>query len=134
MTTTTTTEQRVVASPPRNLETIAWRWMRISGFLLIPLVWVHTILQDVIVGVHAIDVSYVAMRWANIGWRVFDALLLGFAFAHGMYGVKQVAYEYIHQPTRRKVIAWIILIAWLVITSIGAIAIVGGVNQDFPLE
>ncbi|HZW04705.1 MAG TPA: hypothetical protein VFF68_12305 [Anaerolineaceae bacterium] len=134
MATTTTTERRIVTAPPRNLETIAWRWMRISGFLLIPLVWIHTLLQDILVGVHAIDLNYVAFRWASLGWRVFDALLLGFAFAHGMYGVKQVAYEYIHNPSRRRVVAWIILIAWLLITLTGAIAIVGGVSQDFPLE
>ena len=37
--------------------------MRYSAFLLIPLAWGHLILQDVIVGVHSIDLDYVAMRW-----------------------------------------------------------------------
>jgi succinate dehydrogenase / fumarate reductase membrane anchor subunit len=134
MTTNPTTPSRVIANPPRTLETHAWSWMRISALLLIPLVWIHALLQDIIVGVHRIDVNYVAERWANLGWRVFDILLLGFAFAHGMYGVRQIAYEYIHQPTARKVVSTFLFLFWLVITAIGATALIAGVNQKFPLQ
>ena len=73
---TATTEQirRVKVRP--NYDHVAWKWMRYSALLLVPLVWFHLILQDVIVGVHAMDLDYVAQRWANIGWRIYDALLL----------------------------------------------------------
>ena len=63
-----------------NYESIAWKWMRYSGLLLIPLSWGHVLIQDVLVGVHQIDIDYVAMRWATLGWRVYDFLLLAFAF------------------------------------------------------
>jgi len=119
---------------PGAFERHAWTWMRISGVLLIPLVWIHTLLQDVIVGVHAIDVNYVAARWANLGWRIFDVFLLGFAFVHGMNGVRQVAFEYIHSPRARRITAGVIFALWLVISAIGAIALIGGVNQEFPLQ
>jgi succinate dehydrogenase / fumarate reductase membrane anchor subunit len=69
--------------------------MRYSGLLLIPLAWGHVLIQDVLVGVHRIDLDYVAMRWAMLGWRVFDFLLLAFAFAHGMNGLRQVLNDYI---------------------------------------
>lgn len=131
--TTATNEPRTVTRPQRNLETIAWRWMRLSGFLLIPLVWIHVLIQDVLVGVHRIDLNFIAARWANLGWRVFDIFLLGFAFAHGMYGVRQVAFDYVQNPRTRKIISAVIFFFWLVITAIGAAALIAGVNTDFPV-
>jgi succinate dehydrogenase / fumarate reductase membrane anchor subunit len=109
-------------------ENIAWRWMRYSAFLLIPLAWGHVIIQDLLIGVHAIDLDYVAMRWASLGWRIYDISLLGFAFAHGMNGLRQVMGEYFHAPAARLVISWGLFILWFVITAIGAIAVIGGVQ------
>jgi succinate dehydrogenase / fumarate reductase membrane anchor subunit len=103
--------------------------MRYSAVLLIPLAFGHLILQDVLVGVHAIDLDYVAMRWASLGWRVYDAALLFFAFALGMNGLRQVLMDYIKNERAFRVVSWILLIGFLVISSIGAIAIVGGVRQ-----
>jgi len=113
----------------QNYETIAWKWMRYSGILLIPLVWFHVILQDVLVGVHAIDLNYVAERWAMLSWRVYDVALLAFAFAHGVNGLRQVLLDVFHSDTSRRVMSWALLIFWFVISAIGAIAIIGGVRQ-----
>jgi succinate dehydrogenase / fumarate reductase membrane anchor subunit len=124
--TTSTTQRRVQV--PKTFETRAWLFMRYSAVLLIPLVWIHVILQDVLVGVHAIDLDYVAMRWATLGWRVYDVALLGFAFAHGMNGARTVLRDYIHKPPLRRAVDWVLLIAWALITAIGAVAIVGGVR------
>jgi succinate dehydrogenase / fumarate reductase membrane anchor subunit len=111
-----------------SFENTAWTWMRYSGLLLIPLAWFHIILQDAIVGVHAIDLDYVAMRWANIGWRVYDFLLLAFAFAHGMNGLRQVLADFIKSETTRRWVNRGLLLGWLVLSLIGAAAIVGGVG------
>lgn len=129
-----TSEQirRVKVRP--NYDHVAWKWMRYSALLLIPLVWIHVILQDVIVGVHAMDLDYVAQRWANIGWRIYDALLLGFAMAHGMNGVRQVANDFIKGDRARSIMSWALFVFWLAITVIGAAALIGGVRQDFPLN
>jgi succinate dehydrogenase / fumarate reductase membrane anchor subunit len=115
--------------PPRNFETVAWQVMRYSGILLIPLAWIHVILQDVVVGVHRIDLDYVAMRWATLGWRAFDVLLLAFAFAHGMNGLRQVLNDYIHAEKVRRVVAGLLLAFWLLVTLIGAVAVIGGVRR-----
>lgn len=123
----TTTVRRV--TPPRNLEVLAWRWMRLSGILLIPLAWIHVILQDVLVGVHRIDLDYVAMRWALLSWRIYDFLLLAFAFGHGMNGLRQVLDDFIQSEQTRRITARVIFLLWLVISLIGAIAIIGGVRQ-----
>ncbi len=131
MTTTTETVRQVRIK--KNYETVAWRWMRYSAFLLIPLVWGHMILQDVVVGVHAMDLGYVADRWASLGWRIYDGLLLGFALAHGVNGLRQVLNDFVHGETGRKILNWGLFIFWLAIFLIGFIALVGGVNQEFPL-
>lgn len=111
-----------------TFETIAWRWMRYSGILLIPLAWIHVAIQDVIVGVHAIDINYVALRWASIGWQVYDILLLSFAFAHGMYGLRQVSSE--HFPKASRWLSIVIFILWIVVSIIGAFAIIAGARPE----
>ena len=126
-TTPVNTRSNRVATP-KNFETMAWVFMRYSAILLIPLAFGHLILQDVIVGVHAIDIDYVAMRWASLGWRIYDALLLAFAFAHGMNGLRQVLMDYIKSERTFRIVSWVLLIGWLVISAIGAWAIVGGVR------
>jgi len=124
----TSSQTRKVAAPPSNYEAVAWRWMRYSAIALIPLVWIHVILQDVIVGVHHMDLSYVALRWANTGWRVFDVLLLGFTFAHGVNGLRQIVIDFIPSMQARQVVSWLLFFFWLVVTVIGAFAIIGGVR------
>ena len=111
-----------------GLERIAWKWMRYSGLLLIPLAWGHVLIQDILVGVHSIDLDYVAMRWASLGWRVYDFLLLAFAFAHGVNGLRQVLNDYIRQDRTRRRVTWLLFVLWLVLSLIGAVAIVGGVR------
>lgn len=117
-----------VQSKP-NYEVVAWKWMRYSGLLLIPLAWAHVLIQDVLVGVHAIDLDYVAMRWANVGWRVYDFLLLAFAFAHGVNGLRQVIHDYVRKEESMRTISWWLFGFWAVFSAIGAITLIGGVGK-----
>src|SRR5574338_1300874 len=126
---TTTTARSVRVATPKNFDTIAWIAMRYSAILLIPLAFGHLILQDVIVGVHAIDIDYVALRWASLGWRIYDFALLAFAFAHGMNGLRQVLNDYIRNERLFRIVSIVLLIGWLVISVIGGIAIIGGVRD-----
>lgn len=103
--------------------------MRLSALLLIPLVWIHSIIQSLIVGGQNLSLEYVQMRWAILGWRVYDIFLLGFAFSHGMLGLRQVLFDYIKPEKWRKVTNWGLLAFWLLITAIGAVAIIGGVRM-----
>ena len=115
---------------PQSYEIIAWKWMRYSAIALIPLVWIHVLIQDVIVGVHAIAETqgggfvYVIDRWANPFWITYDILLLAFAFAHGMNGLRQVALDFIHAARAQRIVSWLIFILWIVISAIGAYAII----------
>ena len=113
-----------------NYDAVAWKWMRYSGILLIPLAWIHVLIQDVLVGVHQINLDYVALRWSMWGWRVYDFFLLAFAFAHGVNGLRQVLTDFIDDDKWLKVISWLLFFFWLVISLIGAAAIIGGVRID----
>lgn len=128
MATNTNQVQLNRAAAPEGFESWAWKWMRYSGLLLIPLAWGHVLIQDILVGVHSIDLDYVAMRWASLGWRVYDFLLLAFAFAHGVNGLRQVLNDYIRQDSTRRRVTWLLFVLWIVISLIGAAAIVGGVR------
>lgn len=112
----------------KNHEMTAWKWMRYSGLLLIPLAWGHVLIQDVLVGVDRIDLNYVSMRWAYLGWRIYDFLLLVFALAHGMNGLRQVVLDFVSKKNMRLVnqASFVFL---LVMVLIGLIALVGGVRQ-----
>ena len=128
MTTNTNQNQINQTAVLEGFESIAWKWMRYSGLLLIPLAWGHVLIQDVLVGVHSIDLDYVALRWASLGWRVYDFLLLAFAFAHGVNGLRQVLNDYIRQDSTRRTVTWLLFGVWLILSLIGAMAIVGGVR------
>ncbi|MGH2605798.1 MAG: hypothetical protein ACRDG5_04335 [Anaerolineales bacterium] len=124
-----------VRSAPRggagtNFETWMWLFMRGSGILLVPLVWIHVLINDVLIGVHAIDLDYVAMRWATWGWRAYDIALLAFTFAHGLNGLRNVVLDYVHSPGARRALPYFLLGAWILWTAIGAVAIVGGVQIE----
>jgi succinate dehydrogenase / fumarate reductase, membrane anchor subunit len=111
----------------KTLDQVAWTWMRYSAFLLIPLAWGHLILQDVVVGVHKMNLDYAQLRMASVGWKTYDVLLLAFAFAHGMNGVRQVLRDYIHNPGTYRFVSYLLLLIWLVVTVIGAIALFSAV-------
>jgi succinate dehydrogenase / fumarate reductase, membrane anchor subunit len=113
-----------------NYETTAWKWMRYSGILLIPLVWFHVLVQDVIVGVHNIDLNYVVERWSNIGIQLYDIALLAFTFAHGMNGLRQVSMDFFHTAKARKLLSQILFVLWIVVSIIGAMAIIGAAQKN----
>jgi succinate dehydrogenase / fumarate reductase membrane anchor subunit len=123
------TEPTIPLQGLNTFEKFSWIWVRISALLLIPLVWVHSIIQSLIVGGQNLSLEYVQMRWAILGWRIYDIFLLAFAFSHGILGLRQVLFDYIKPGKWRRITNWALLGFWLMITAIGAIAIIGGVRM-----
>ena len=113
----------------RNREVIAWKWMRYSGLLLIPLAWGHVLIQDVLVGVDRIDLDYVAMRWAYLGWRIYDLFLLVFSLAHGINGLRQVILDFVSKKKNIRLVNQSAFVYWLVLVLLGIVALVGGVRK-----
>jgi succinate dehydrogenase hydrophobic anchor subunit len=115
--------------PKRSLEAWAWLFMRWSGALLVPLAWGHVLLQDALVGVHAISLDFVALRWASLGWRVYDAVLLLFAFGHGMNGLRGILNEYLRASRWQRLANGLWLAGAIALMVIGGAAVIGGVRQ-----
>ena len=102
--------------------------MRLSAILLVPLVWIHAIFTTLVIGAENISLHLVAARWANIGWRIYDILLLIFAFSHGVNGLRQVLFDFASSTILRQAINILLLLFWLLLSLVGAIGIIGGIK------
>ncbi|MCC6300428.1 MAG: succinate dehydrogenase [Anaerolineales bacterium] len=112
-----------------NFEVTAWKYMRLSAILLVPLVWFHTIFTTLVVGAENVNLSLVAQRWGTVGWRIYDILLLIFAFSHGMNGLRQIVLDFTSSSLSRKLINLLLLLFWLALSLAGAVGILGGVRK-----
>lgn len=122
-----TIKRRVNFKP--GFDVTAWKYMRLSGILLVPMVWMHTILTTLITGPDNINLDYVAMHWATLGWRIYDIFLLAFAFSHGVSGLRQVLFDFTSNSITRRILNVLMLFFWLLLFLTGAIGIIGGVGK-----
>ena len=120
---------RYVSVPGRNLETWLWLFMRWSGGILVLLVWIHVLTNALLTGAHHIDLEYVAARWAqplSFG-STFGILML--AVLHGFSGLRAVLTDYIRGPAANRLVTVVTAVAWLVLTALGAYAMLAGVRS-----
>lgn len=126
---TETRPNETEAAPGRRVntfETLVWRYMRLSGLLIIPLLLGHLLILHLINSVF--DVSYewvIEYRWGLIGWRIYDAFLLWFAGLHGFLGVRYVVKDYVHNPRTRRVIMVLMTLLVVFLFFLGTVALVG---------
>ncbi len=78
-----------------NPELAWWVFMRISGFVLVFLVFAHVFINNILVDAGTIDYEYVVNRLRQPAVRVFDSFLLGFALLHGVNGLRYSLEDYI---------------------------------------
>lgn len=76
--------------PQGGFELFSWYFFRISGVILIFLVIIHLILMHVTTDVSKTVYDFVANRYANPFWRVYDLVLLTLALLHGLNGLRIV--------------------------------------------
>jgi len=124
--------------PPRNqFERIAWLFMRYSGLVLIFLALSHFGLQHVFASVHDLTLQSTIARWGTVGqtanftiwfWRAYYALLLGLAMLHGLNGLRQVAYDYMHIRPLYYGFMSISALLILIVSVAGIVALALGVN------
>ena len=84
-----------------GFETFSWYFFRISGIVLIFMVIIHLIIMHVTTDVACTSYLFVAARYANPFWRLYDWLLLTLALLHGMNGLRVVIDDYVHQRGAR---------------------------------
>lgn len=84
-----------------NPELAWWVFMRISGFLLVFLVFAHVWVNNILVDAGTIDYDYVMNRLRQPAVRVFDSFLLGFALLHGTNGLRYSIEDYVKSARGR---------------------------------
>jgi len=75
--------------------------MRLSGLALVFLALIHFTITHIANDVVATDHDFVAGRWDNPLWRLFDWSLLALALAHGLNGLRWITDDYVRNPRAR---------------------------------
>ena len=116
-----------VIEPPRtakpkrtNWEKWGWIYMRASGVALLILVFGHLFANLWVgEGIKAIDFAFVAGKWADPFWQVYDVSMLWLALIHGTNGMRTIVNDY---TEREKVRVALNYTLWIVC---GALIILG---------
>lgn len=87
--------------PRQSSEVWSWFFMRISGLVLVFLALIHFSLTHIVNDVTDTDARFVAERWANPLWRLFDWALLVLALLHGLNGLRWIIDDYVRSPAKR---------------------------------
>ena len=88
-----------------NWEKYGWLFMRISGPLLVVLIFTHLIVNLVLGdGIKAIDFAFVGGKWADPFWQVWDLAMLWLALIHGTNGMRTIVNDYVDKARTRKVL------------------------------
>jgi succinate dehydrogenase membrane anchor subunit len=90
--------------PRQNFETWSWFFMRVSGLLLLFLALTHFAITHIANDVVETDIDFVARRWSNPLWQIFDWALLVLALMHGLNGLRTIIDDYVRTPARRAAV------------------------------
>ncbi|SJM47805.1 succinate dehydrogenase hydrophobic membrane anchor subunit [Gulosibacter sp. 10] len=110
---------------PNNWERIGWVFMRVSGVLLIALVFVH-LYSNLIAGdgVHQITYQFVVAEKFSVSfWLIWDALLLILAMIHGTNGMRTIVNDYVYRAGPRKALTLTLWIACIIEIILGLIVL-----------
>ena len=121
-----------IVEPPRsaaaarsttNWEKWGWIYMRVSGLVLIVLIFGHLFVNLVAGdGVSAIDFAFVAGKWANPFYIVWDTLLLWLALIHGANGMRTLVNDYA-RGRARPILLGAILVSTALLLLLGTLVI-----------
>lgn len=107
-----------------NFEMLAWLFMRISGVLLVILIFGHLFVNLMVgEGVHAIDFGFVAGKWASPLWQFWDLAMLWLAMLHGTNGVRTIINDYAEKNSTRMWLKTVLYSATVVIIVLGTLVI-----------
>ena len=79
-----------------NLEKAGWLYMRLSGVLLIVLIFGHLFVNLLVGdGIHQVDFAFVAGKLSSPFWQWWDGLMLWLALIHGANGMRTIVNDYV---------------------------------------
>ncbi|QRQ79363.1 succinate dehydrogenase hydrophobic membrane anchor subunit [Glutamicibacter protophormiae] len=107
-----------------SFEMLAWLFMRLSGVVLIVLIFGHLI-SNLIVGdgINAISFGFVAGKWADPIWQFWDLAMLWLAMLHGTNGVRTIINDYAEKHSTRAWLKGILYVATIFIVVLGTLVI-----------
>jgi succinate dehydrogenase / fumarate reductase membrane anchor subunit len=91
-----------------GFETFSWYFFRVSGVVLIFLVIIHLIIMHVTTDVKDTVFDFVAGRYANPFWRLYDWVLLTLSLTHGVNGLRVVIDDYVRSARARTIVMTIL--------------------------
>ena len=107
-----------------NFELYSWVFMRVSGVILVALIFVHLFVNLVAgEGISAIDFGFVAGKWASPVWQVVDLVMLWLAMLHGTNGVRTIINDYAERDGLRMWLKIALYTAFVVVTVLGTLVI-----------
>ena len=107
-----------------NTELYAWLFMRVSGVILVVLIFGHLFVNLMVGdGVAAIDFAFVAGKWSEPFWQVWDLLMLWLAMIHGTNGVRTIINDYAERDVTRIVLKALLYVAFVVTVVMGTLVI-----------
>ena len=107
-----------------NFELNSWLFMRGSGVLLLALVLGHLFVNLMLgKGIQAIDFAFVAGKWANPFWQVWDLAMLWLAMLHGCNGLRTIINDYAVRLNTRFALKTLLYFGTLVVIVLGTLVI-----------
>jgi len=118
------TPRRQRAANRTNFEMYAWVFMRLSGLLLVVLVFTHLIVNAFVNGgVQRINFAFVVGKYASPYWQVFDLALLWLAELHGTNGLRVIINDYAERNGTRFWLKMLLYTASALIIALGSLVI-----------
>ena len=137
-----------------GIEKFWWSYMRVSGVIILPLVFGHLAMQHLIQGVFDITaaghtvvgtdvinqtgtaVEFVADRWGMLVagvavWRLYDVALLALTVIHGFNGLRYVLTDYTMKSTwLRRSALYLCVIAAVILLVVGGLAVLSTIDSS----
>lgn len=105
-------------------ETFSWYFFRVSGVALIVLAILHLVIMHVSNDVSATTYDFIAHRYANPFWRVYDLLLLTLALFHGLNGLRIASDDYIRTRGTRLAVQSVFFLTAITFWLMGSMTII----------
>ena len=107
-----------------NWEKWGWIYMRVSGVVLVVLIFGHLFVNLVVgEGVKAIDFAFVGGKWSDPFWKVWDVAMLWLAMIHGGNGMRTLVNDYARGPKLRMAFKAAILAAVVILIVLGTLVV-----------
>ena len=107
-----------------NIEKWGWIYMRVSGVVLVVLIFGHLFVNLVAGdGVRQIDFAFIAGKYATPFWQIWDVLMLWLALIHGGNGMRTITNDYVVHPLANRLTKYALVAATVVLIVLGTLVI-----------